>query len=120
MTLVSFVCQQACLFFSEGVRFSDLLNQTGRFVPGSQPDVHTGGGSRHKIKKEKKRATPDGDALLLPVPRQSWLGCTLVDVRPQLTSSLLKIMLCRSHWSLCYYRCFLTGESFLTVDEFEV
>lgn len=38
--LVSFVCQQACLFFSESVRFSGLLNQTGRFVPGSQPDAH--------------------------------------------------------------------------------
>lgn len=38
--LVSFVCQQACLFFCESVRFSGLLNQTGRFVPGSQPDAH--------------------------------------------------------------------------------
>lgn len=47
VTLVSFVCQQACLFFSGGVRFSGLLNQTGRFVPGSQPDARTGGGSRH-------------------------------------------------------------------------
>lgn len=33
VTLVSFVCQQACLFFPESVRFSGLLNQTDRFVP---------------------------------------------------------------------------------------
>lgn len=39
MMLVSFVCQRACLFSSEGVSFSGLLNQTGRFVLGSQPDV---------------------------------------------------------------------------------
>lgn len=40
MMLVSFVCQQACLFCLEGVRFWGLLNQTGRFVSGCQPDAH--------------------------------------------------------------------------------
>lgn len=57
MTLVSFGCQQACLFFSEGVGFSGLLNPTGRFVPGPQPDARTGEEGADTNRVKKKRAT---------------------------------------------------------------
>lgn len=98
MTPISFVCQQACLFFSEGVRFSGLLNQTGRFVPGSQPDAHTGGGSRRK----KKKGNTDGDRGLVEMLcyflciccayGQPWLGYTSVDVeRSQFTPHSSKL-----------------------------
>lgn len=71
MVLVSFVCQQACLFFSEGVRFSGLLNQTGRFVPGSQPDARilAEEEDRKRLKNSGAggKTGSGGDALLLAV-----------------------------------------------------
>lgn len=59
--LVLFVCQQACLFCSEGVRFSGLLNRMGRFVPGPRPDerIQAEEADRKKVfflkKKERRK-----------------------------------------------------------------
>lgn len=79
--LVSFACQHAWLFFPGGVRFLGLLNHTGRFVPGSPPDIRFE--RREQTIKEWKRARQDmgrgngGEALWLPLCLL-WLWMTTV------------------------------------------
>lgn len=67
----------ACLFLSEGVGFSGLLNQTGRF----EPDAQTGGGGEGSKQRGKGSAdgsrASGGDAALLPV-HPLWLWGAVV------------------------------------------
>ncbi len=104
VTLLSFVCQQACLFFSEGVGFSGLLNQMGRVMPGSVPDTRNGGLNRHKKSKKDEgrwRQGSIGDALLLPV---HLLGLWVAMVRQWMCRDrCLPLISQKWWWKLAYY-----------------